>query len=143
MTSSVPGLLYASTWADAHGHFFTTDARLVLRAQSLLTLLGLLPTALVLLGLARILRRPRRHAAWFGPGVFAAAILVSLLGYSWSLPYYSAVKASYLLPAALPAAYALCVGLGALPRRALGLLRLALLLLAAVATGLTWYGWWL
>jgi hypothetical protein len=94
--------------------------------QSVLAILGLVPTALVLLGLARILRDPRRHGAWMGPLIFSAAILVSLLGYTWTLPHYSAVKASYLLPAVLPVSYLLCIGLEAIGGRAL-----------------TWYGWWL
>ena len=60
---------------------------------------------------------------------------------AWTVPHYSAVKASYLLPAILPAALLLASGMEGLPRGRLAA-RAALLVLAAGYTALTWYGWW-
>jgi hypothetical protein len=58
------------------------------------------------------------------------------------VPRYTAVKASYLLSALLPAALALAVGVEGASPRWRTLWRAALLAIAAYATFLTWYGWW-
>ncbi len=142
LLESVPGLLYASTWADGHGQFLPAGVDAVLRAEAATALGGLLPTLLGLYGLLQIVRRPRLHAEWLGPFLFAALLGAAFVLQSWVFPHYSAVKASYLLPAALPACYALCVGLGALPGAWRAAARAGLLALAAGSTALTWYGWW-
>jgi hypothetical protein len=112
------------------------------RAESATALGGLLPTALLFWGVLGVLRRWDRHREWLGPFVFAGALVVAFLAQTWWVPRYSAVKASYLLPAVLPACYALGVGLASLGPAARGAARAGLLLLAAGSTALTWYGWW-
>lgn len=99
MFESVPGLLYASTWADGHGQYvWLTDS--ALRLAPVLTIGGLVPTVLVGIGVLVMLRRRRPgELACLG---FAGILLVSLLRYSWVLPHYSPLKASYLLAAMLP-----------------------------------------
>ena len=142
MLRSVPGLLYASTWADAHEQFLPASDPRVVAAEAGLALGGLLPTGLALAGLARVLRRPLAHRELLAPLALAAGLLVALLRYTWVFPAYSAVKASYLLSAALPAALCLSLGVGSVsgPRRA-GL-RGAFLALALACTLVTWHGWW-
>lgn len=143
MLESVPGLLYASTWADAHAQFLPPGVDpAILRAESAVALGGLLPTALALVGLIRVARRKHLRAGWLGPFAFAALLAAAFCIQTWTFPHYSAVKASYLLPAALPACYALGVGLGALDGAWLRAARLWLLGLAAASSALTAYGWW-
>lgn len=139
---SVPGMLYASAWADAHGQFLPASEPRLLRAAALLSLAGLGPTALALFGLVRLLRLPSARASAAGALVFAALLSVAFLRYTWVLPYYSAVKASYLLPALLPASLALASGLAASRTAGRTLLRGALLALSLYACFVTWQGWW-
>ena len=139
MFESVPGLLYASTWADGHGQYvWLTDS--ALRLAPVLTIGGLVPTVLVGIGVLVMLRRRRPgELACLG---FAGILLVSLLRYSWVLPHYSPLKASYLLAAMLPSLLALVRGLEAAPRRLLPVLRASLLALSLAGTLFTTYGWW-
>jgi 4-amino-4-deoxy-L-arabinose transferase-like glycosyltransferase len=140
---SVPGLLYASTWADAHAQFLPPGAdRRILRAETATAIGGLLPTALAVAGLFLCLRRPGERRTWLGPGILGAALLLGFAVQAWTVPRYSAVKASYLLPALLPACLALLAGLEGLGARTRTIVRIALLGLATACAGLTWYGWW-
>lgn len=142
MLESVPGLLYASTWADAHAQFLPPGVDpAILRAEVATSLGGLLPTALAAWGLVTILRRRRELDVFLGPFLFGALLAGAFAVQAWTVPHYSAIKASYLLPAALPASVLLAAGLGEL-RRARGVARAGLLALAAACTALTWYGWW-
>jgi hypothetical protein len=138
MVRSVPGLLYASTWADGHGEFLPPGERSVVAAAALAAVLGLVPTGLALRGLVRLVRR--RDPAAAAPLAYGALLFAAFLAQTWLVPRYSAVKASYLLSALLPAAIALAVGLDA--TRARGVWRAALLAIAAYASFLTWWGWW-
>ena len=61
---------------------------------------------------------------------------------TWVVPRFSAVKASYLLSALLPAAFALGFGVESRSRVARNALRGALLAIGAGYAALTWYGWW-
>jgi Dolichyl-phosphate-mannose-protein mannosyltransferase len=135
MLRSVPGLLYASTWADGHGEFLPSSNRSVVGAAALGALLGLVPTGLALAGLVRLVRRRERAAS--APLAFAALLGVAFLAQTWLVPRYSAVKASYLLSALLPASIALATGIGGRP-----VWRAALLAIAVYASFLTWWGWW-
>jgi len=142
LVRSVPGLLYASTWADGHGQFLPSARRPVQAAAAGTALLGLLPTALAALGALRI---ARHRSAYPGVGpLFAFALLLAaaFAAQTWAVPVYSAVKASYLLPALLPVALALAARLSAARGRARSGLRAALLAIGAFATFVTWYGWW-
>ncbi|RIL07580.1 MAG: hypothetical protein DCC71_02295, partial [Proteobacteria bacterium] len=141
MVRSVPGLLYASTWADGHGQFLPVRVPAVVGAAAVGSLLGLFPTALAIAGLVRIARR--RAFAGTAPALaFGALLVVALLVQTWVVPVYSAVKASYLLSASIAAAIALAAGLAALAGRGRAAARAALLGVGAYATFLTWYGWW-
>jgi len=142
MLRSVPGLLYASTWADGHGQFLPARVRTVLGAASASAVLGLLPTVLVTVGAIAIARRRRDYAWAEAPLLFGALLLAAFLVQTWVVPVYSAVKASYLLSALLPASICLAVGLERFGGRARTVLRAALLAIAAFDAGLTWYGWW-
>ncbi len=142
MVRSVPGLLYATTWADGHGQFLPATSRGVVTAAALCSLFGLVPTGLMIAGAIRIERRRRAYAAAFAPMLFAALLVAALLVQTWVVPRYSAVKASYLLPALLPFAIALAVGVGVTRGMLRTFVRAFLLLFSAFATGVTWYGWW-
>jgi hypothetical protein len=140
MVRSVPGLLYATAWADGQGEFLPAQEPRVVGAASLAALLGLLPTLLGLRGLVAILRSPAQRTRMAAPLCFAALLCVAFLVQTWVVPRFSAVKASYLLAASLPAALALAAGLARSRHRAP--LRAGLLITSAWATFLTWYGWW-
>jgi hypothetical protein len=142
MMRSVPGLLHATTWADGHGQFLPATSQRVVTAAALCSLFGLLPSALALAGAIRIVRERRAYPAAAAPMLFAALLFVAFLVQTWVVPHYSAVKASYLLPALLPATLALAVGVGATRGAARGFLRAVLLIFSAFATAVTWYGWW-
>jgi len=142
MVQSVPGPLYAGTWADAQGAFLPTQVSVVRDAAAGAALLGLVPTLLAIAGLVRILRRSELRAVAATPLVFAALLFAAFLAQTWVVPRYTAVKASYLLSALLPAALALAVGVAEASGRWRTLWRAALLATAAYMTFLTWYGWW-
>lgn len=139
---SVPGLLYASTFADGHGQFLPGDVPRVLAAESLLALGGLVPVLLAAAGLVRLLRAPRQRSRAFGPLLFGVLLVAALLRYTWTLPAYSAVKASYLLPAALPAALLLACGLSGLSPRWRTPARGLCLAFGVMASAVLWQGWW-
>jgi hypothetical protein len=137
--TQVWSLLYAGLWYDAHGHRVPIEAhRDGVPWGPLLALLGLLPTSLVVLGfggaLAELIRRRGRSRD--APLVAVALLaLVSVVGFTWQAPSLAAAKASYLLPAAGPAAWFFARGVDRLPglwRR----LALGLSLSAALAAGL-------
>jgi hypothetical protein len=140
LVRSVPGLLYASFWSDAHAHFLLPVYTHVLRAESALVFAGLIPTGLGILGVVRLIRS--RDPSTLPLLAFAGLLLASLLRYTWILPTYSAVKASYLLAAALPATLALASGLVAFRAWPRECLRAALVVIALAGTALTWHGWW-
>jgi len=143
MTRSIPGLLYASVWADGHGNFLPVgESPQLLRAQVWMSIAGLLPTALLLAGAIRVARNFRIDSAWLCPMILLVALFVAFLGYCWQYPTYSAVKARYMLPALLPLAFLVGEGLTAAGHPLRALLRGALLAIAIGATALTWWGWW-
>lgn len=143
MVESVPGMLYASTWADAHGQFLPVTSQAVIGAAALAALLGLLPTGLALSGIVRIARTPALRARCAAPLLYGALLFAVFLLQTWLVPRYSAVKASYLLSALLLPALGLGVALDARNRVVRTALRGALLAIAAYTTFLTWWGWWL
>lgn len=142
MVSSVPGLLYATVWADGQGEFLPVAVRSVVAAASVGALLGLVPTLVAGVGLVRILRRPPLRHAMGAPLLFAVLLFGALLAQTWAVPRFSAVKASYLLSALLPAALMLGIGVATARPGVRATLRGALLAIGSYATFLTWWGWW-
>lgn len=142
MLRSVPGLLYASTWADGHGRLLPSEVPAVASATALLAIGGLVPTALALAGVLRAWRERSRLAGAGSLFGFAGLLGAGFLVQTWVLPFYSAVKASYLLPALLPFSLLLALGLAAARGRVRVCARAALLAYAACAVGATWWGWW-
>lgn len=106
--TNVWGLAYASAWYDAFGHRIPVAYhRDGVIAGPLLAGLGLVPTAVMLLGLAGAAREAVRSrgrspdaplvAIWgLGLGAFVA--------FTWRTPALASSKASYLLPLAVPGA---------------------------------------
>jgi Dolichyl-phosphate-mannose-protein mannosyltransferase len=139
MTRSVPGLLYASTWADAHVQFLRPLRPSILRAESGMAIAGLLPTAIAVYGLALCVRR---RAGLFAPLLLGGVLVASMLRFAWIVPSYAALKASYLLAGTLPAALALAVGLEALRERWRGIVRTGFVVLSVSGSALTWYACW-
>ncbi len=142
LARSVPGLLHATAWADGHGEFLPADVPGVLAAASALSLGGIVPTLLGAFGLVRVLRRPDRYRAAAAPLLFGVLLVAALVRYTWVLPFYSAVKASYLLPAALPAGLLLASGLEGLSPGARAAARAFCLVLALLSSCVLWQGWW-
>lgn len=137
---TVTALLFTTIWADGQGQFLPVDRRA--SVPRMLVLLGLLPTALALAGLLRIARRPRDYAWTASSMAFAAILTVAFLRYTWVVPRVSAVKASYLLPALLPASIALALGTEALRGPGRAATRVLLLAGAALTSSVLWLGWW-
>jgi hypothetical protein len=137
--ASVPCLAYAGLWYDP----FAQRIPIARHRDGewlgpLLLVLGLVPTALVLAGLAlatRDLLRRRGRSADAPLVVMTALAGASFAGFTWAAPSLSAAKASYLMPLAAPAALFFARAADALPLRARAL-ALGLSLAAALASGL-------
>jgi tetratricopeptide (TPR) repeat protein len=103
-----------------------------------MALLGLGPTALAVLGAAlaaRDLRAGRRRPVYLPLALQAAASLAAFALFTWRVPLWSAVKASYLLGLSLPFAAALARGVEAcLAARSRALRALVALTLIGVAS---------
>jgi len=106
--TNVWGLAYASIWYDAQGHRIPlAHHRDGVYAGPLLTLLGLAPTGVTLLGFALALGEfvRRRGRSDDGPLVVLTCVgLAAFVGFTWWAPSVVAVKGSYLLPLAVPGA---------------------------------------
>jgi len=106
--SNVWGLAYASTWYDAQGHRIPLEFhRDGVYTGPLLTMLGIIPTALMLFGFGlavsdAVRRRGRSDDA---PLVALCGVGVGFfIAFTWWAQSVVAVKASYLLPLSVPAA---------------------------------------
>ena len=131
LLGSVWGSVYLNVWADTYRE---SDVARVLEAEreerrstTWMALLGLGPTALAGWGAllaARDVRRGRRRGVYLPLAVQGAAALVAFVAFTWRVPLWSALKASYLLGLSLPFAVALargvegCLGLRSRPLRA-------------------------
>jgi 4-amino-4-deoxy-L-arabinose transferase-like glycosyltransferase len=140
LLQSVWGSTYATVWFDGHRHFLPREDTTVRRVGTALLLFALVPTAAFAVGLARGARRLLRGAGSVdGPLVLVTAlVLAAYAAFTWSNPWFAAVKGTYLLGLALPyAVYASEVlddWLGRRGRRARALGAALLVLAALVAT---------
>ena len=104
---SVWGSTYVTVWFDGHRTYLPRDARSVRWMGSLLTLLGLLPTAAFAVGLVRGARRALRTPA--GPDTPLLLLVgLTLAGYTlftWQNPWFAALKGTYLLGLSVPFAF--------------------------------------
>jgi hypothetical protein len=131
--TNVWGLAYASIWYDAQGHriplAFHRDG---VYAGPLLTLLGVVPTGVMLLGFALALAELARRRGRCDDAPLVVLWLTGLaafVAFTWWAPSVVAVKGSYLLPLAIPGAMFFARGVRALGPR----LRAFVLALGAVA----------
>jgi hypothetical protein len=93
------GGTYASMWADTHGNFFDETNTRAYFWQSVMTILGALPTVAILLGLARTgiaaVQRP------WSPDMLLVAVTamtgLSLVEFTLEVPFFSTVKAPFFL----------------------------------------------
>ncbi len=131
--TSVWGLTYASTWYDAFAHRVPEDQqRERIYAGPLLTLLGIVPTAIMVAGfivaLWELLRR--RSGTPDAPLIVMSALgLLTFVAFTFRAPSVAALKASYMLPLLAPAAVFFARGIGLLGAR----LRVAALLISGAA----------
>jgi tetratricopeptide (TPR) repeat protein len=120
LLGSVWGSVYLNVWADTHRESDVARALEAERGQrrstTAMALLGLAPTGLAALGAAlaaRDARRGRRREVYLPLAVQAAVSLAAFAAFSWRVPLWSALKASYLLGLSLPFAVALARGVEA------------------------------
>jgi tetratricopeptide (TPR) repeat protein len=124
---SVWGSLYLNAWSDSQreSDVAPTPAsrQHELRVRRWLALLGLPPTLLALVGGAlagRDVWRGRRRGAYVPLLALTAAGLLALARFSWGMPTWAALKASYLLPVSLAFALFLARGVEGLAERSRG-----------------------
>ena len=140
--------LYANTWFDGFGGWAVprvTESEPARRAGQALMILGLVPTALVLLGIgSAVVRLGRRwddlHAATLLTLVPMLAIFV--IG-TRTVPIAAAVKATYLLPVTVAFGVSFVLGVERLEvwwPRSWRVVAAALALIAAVALPVFWHG---
>lgn len=130
--------VYSSTWFDSHGNWFLPvpqSDRWLMRAARLLMVLGLVPTALVFLGIGAGVWRLYRNG-WHDTLVVMLGSVVCIgtmfIIYTYDNQIYTSVKASYMLPAVVPLSFWLAVGVQSLGRMFRWLRRLSLAALAAM-----------
>jgi tetratricopeptide (TPR) repeat protein len=104
---SVWGTLYLNVWADTYRETDVAGGptRLERRAASWMALLGLVPSALALAGAglaARDAWRGRRRAVYAPLLLLCAVMLAAFVRFTWGVPTWAALKASYCLTLSLP-----------------------------------------
>jgi hypothetical protein len=137
---SVWGSTYATAWFDGHRMFLPRDLPEVRAHGGALLVLGLLPTAAFLAGLARGVSRLRRRQDRVDAPLLALVALgfAGYVFFTWRNPWFASLKASYLLPLSLPWAFyssealSRWLGRGRVQALAIGLWLGALVLLVAL-----------
>lgn len=145
--TNVWGLTYASLWWDAFGHRIPPQfQRDGVAAGRLLVLLGLVPTGVMLWGFARASAEALRTRGRSDDAPLVAiawTALAAYLAYTFTSPTIGALKATYMLPAVVPAALFYVRGVSGLrgPGRAtvLGVSAAAALFSALVFTESLWF----
>ncbi len=137
--TNVWGTTYASAWHDAFSvRVPAREQGRGLRVGRALALIGLIPTALCVLGFAAALAAALRGRAEPGTLPLVGMTLIGLtlfLAYTWRTPPAVSLKASYLTPLAGAAAVFFCRG-ASLLRGRWGAVGLASSALAALLAGL-------
>jgi hypothetical protein len=131
---SVWGSTYATAWFDGHRMFLPRALPEVRLHGTALTVLGLLPTLAFLVGLARGIRRIWRREDGVD-ALLVAMVALCVAGYvlfTWRNPWFASLKASYLLPIALPFAFYASEALAGWMRRGRAMALLLGLWLAAL-----------
>jgi tetratricopeptide (TPR) repeat protein len=145
MLHSVWGTAYADAWADV---FRESDVERALASHAsarAMVVAGLLPSALAAAGAVLALRdsrRGRRRAVYATLWVHAVVTLLAFALFSWRVPIWSALKASYLLGLSLPFGVFLARGVEAVaersqPLRVASFTALAAIAVASCAVGLS------
>jgi tetratricopeptide (TPR) repeat protein len=150
---SVWATVYLNVWADTYRE---SDRERALEAErgrragtSLMAALGLLPTALFVWGAGlavRDVRGGRRREVYLPLLVVAAGSLAAFAVFTWQVPIWSALKASYLFGLSCPFAVFVARSLEAAGGRSRALQRAlaaGLAAVAAVASALAASGLWL
>jgi tetratricopeptide (TPR) repeat protein len=119
---SVWGTLYLNVWADTYRETDVAGGTTPLerRVASWMALLGLAPTALALVGAllaARDAWRGRRRAVYAPLLLLCAVMLAAFVRFTWGVPTWAALKASYCLSLSLPFAVFLARSVEALASR--------------------------
>lgn len=131
--ANVWGMAHASLWFDVFGHRVPFRHRLGgAHSGAVLTFLGLLPTAVMLIGFlaaALAAARSRGRSADAPLVVMALTALGAFVVFTWGAPSMAAVKGSYLLSLVVPAAAFFARGVALLGRR----FRAAVLTISACA----------
>jgi tetratricopeptide (TPR) repeat protein len=109
LLGSVWGSVYLNAWADTlrESDEVPTPAgeRVTRRSASLMAVLGLVPSVLAVMGVglaASDLWRSRRRPIYATLFLLAGASLAAFAVFTWRVPLWSALKASYLLALSLP-----------------------------------------
>lgn len=140
--------IFANTWFDAFGGWFTPSAQDNMRVRvfgGLILLLAVVPTLLVVLGIGTAVLRLLRQG-WEDTLITMLVIFVLIVGmymqYTRSVPIYSAIKASYLLPITVIFGFWFGLGVSALAGfpRLRALLTAEMCVLVAAIVAVFWYG---
>jgi len=101
---SVWGSLWVSLWFDSHRHFLPLRATGLEAAARVLLVLGLIPAAAFVVGLARGARRAFCEGS--GPDRLlvgtTALLLAGFVAFSWRNPWFPTIKGSFLLGLSAP-----------------------------------------
>jgi tetratricopeptide (TPR) repeat protein len=139
MLHSVWGTAYADAWADVFRESDVERALVSHASGRAMMLAGLFPSALAAFGAVlalRDVRGGRRRPVYVALWVHAVVTLAAFALFSWRVPIWSALKASYLLGLSLPFGVFLARGVEALATRSQPALRGAsFAALAAIALG--------
>jgi hypothetical protein len=104
---SIWGSTYTSLYFDGHRHFLQRNGEAVKLAGRILLILALAPMLAMFAGLFRGVRRAWRNP--WGPDtpllLLTGASLAGFAVFTWSNPWFAAVKASYLLGLCVPFAF--------------------------------------